>query len=129
METVLSLLPKLAPLVVRHLAAYVELAADDATALARLLTQRLVAAAVALLGTIFALLMGCLWIVTAVWDTSWRGPTIGALLVIFAAVAVVGAVIAMRRWSVDQKPFLRLRSEWDNDQSLIGELSEPEAGS
>jgi hypothetical protein len=126
---VLSLLPKLTPVMARHLAAYVELAADDATVLARLLTRRLVAAAVALLGAIFTMLMGCLWIVTAVWDTSWRGLTIGALLVIFAAITAVGALIAMRRWSVDQKPFLRLRREWDSDQSLIADLAETEVGS
>jgi uncharacterized membrane protein YqjE len=125
MSAVLSLLPRVAPLAARHVAAYMELAAADAAVLARSLTRRLIAAAVALLGAIFSLLMGCVWIVTAVWDTPWRGATIAGLLLLFVALTIVGAVFAARRWPVGRQPFARLRGEWDSDQSLIRELSEP----
>jgi uncharacterized membrane protein YqjE len=125
MSAVLSLLPRVAPLAVRHLAAYMELAAADAAVLARSLTRRLIAAAVALLGAIFSLLMGCVWILTAVWDTPWRGTTIAGLLMLFAAVTVAGAVLAARRWPAGEQPFARVRGEWDSDQSLIRELSKP----
>jgi hypothetical protein len=125
MSAILSLLPKVAPLAVRHLAAYMELAATDAAVLARSLTRRLIAAAVALLGGLFTVLMGCVWIVTAVWDTPWRDTTLGALLVLFAAVTFAAAVLAARRWPAGREPFARLRGEWDSDKSLIRELSEP----
>lgn len=128
MSAVLSLLPRVVPLAARHLAAYMELAAADAAILARSLAQRLIAAAVALLGAIFSLLMGCVWIVTAVWDTPWRGATIAGLLMLFAVVTIAGAVFAARRWPMGQEPFARLRSEWDSDQGLIRDLSsEPDA--
>jgi len=128
MSAVLSLLPRVAPLAARHLAAYMELAAADAAILARSLARRLIAAAVALLGAIFSLLMGCVWIVTAVWDTPWRGATIAGLLLLFAAVTIAGAVFATRRWPAGHEPFARLRSEWDSDQGLIRELSKPVDG-
>jgi len=124
-SAVLSLLPRVAPLAARHLAAYVELAAADAALLARSLARRLIAAAVALLGAIFSLLMGCVWILTAVWETPWRGATIAGLLMLFTAVAIVGAVFAARRWPAGHEPFARLCGEWDSDQSLIREFSKP----
>jgi uncharacterized membrane protein YqjE len=121
----LKLVPRLAPLVVQHLVAYVELVAEDSSAFARGLAQRLIAGAVALLAAIFTVLIGCLWIVSAVWDTAWRWPVIGALLVLFAAIATVGTVVATRRWPAGQEPFLRLRTEWNRDQVLVRDLSDP----
>jgi uncharacterized membrane protein YqjE len=124
----LNLLPKLAPLAVQHLSAYVELAAAESSLFARDLTARLVAAAVALLGAIFTLMIGTLWILASVWDTTWRNPVIAALFLLFAAVAVVGVVIAVRRWPLGKEPFSQLRDEWNRDQTMMRECSEPPAG-
>ena len=54
MAPLLTLLPKLVPVVLRHLSGYLELAAADAGDLLRGVVRRLVAAAVALLGDLHA---------------------------------------------------------------------------
>jgi uncharacterized membrane protein YqjE len=119
----LSLLPQIAPLVARHVAAYIELAAADARQQARLLSRRLIAAAVALLGTLFAVLFGCAWFVAAVWDSPWRSHALAALIVLFAVIALAGALVATRRAGAVTETRANLQAEWTSDQNLIHELS------
>jgi hypothetical protein len=129
MPPTLALLPAAAPIVARHLGAYVELAAADGAVLARSLAQRLIAAAVALLGIFFTLLLSCVWLVSAVWATPWRGPTLAALILLFAALALAGSVIVVRRWRSATAPFARLRREWECDRRLVSdwETDRPDA--
>jgi uncharacterized membrane protein YqjE len=128
----LMLIPKLAPVVARHLSAYVDLAAADLQVLVRVLVRRFVAAAIAMSAILISLVLACAWIIAAAWDTSWRSLAIGGLLLLFASIAVVSAGLASRRWGADQHPFARLCEEWQSDQQLITDLSvakaEPESG-
>jgi uncharacterized membrane protein YqjE len=123
MSMSLSLLPTAAPIVARHLGAYVELAAAEATELARVLARRLLAAALALLGIVFMLLVGCVWLVGAVWETPWRDPTLASLTLLFAVLAVGGWVLAARRWETAAAPFSVLRKEWASDRRLFSEMA------
>jgi uncharacterized membrane protein YqjE len=123
MANALSLLPQIAPLVARHVAAYIELAAADARQQARLLSRRLIAAAVALLGTLFAVLLSCAWFVAAVWDSPWRSQAFAALIMLFAVIATVAALIATRRDDAIAETRANLQTEWTSDQNLIHELS------
>jgi hypothetical protein len=127
MSVSLALLPTAAPILARHLGAYAELAAADAAQLAHLLAQRLVAAAVALLGIIFTLLLGCVWLLGMVWDTPWRSATLAALILLFAAVATTGAVLAARRWKTGAAPFAALCQQLEIDRLLISAHTAPES--
>jgi uncharacterized membrane protein YqjE len=117
------LIPRLAPIAVRHLSAYVDLATADLQVLAKLLVRRLVVVAIAMAATLVSLLLACTWVITSAWDTSWRNQSIGLLLLLFMVLAAASAGFASRRWGVDQHPFARLRDEWQCDQQLISELS------
>jgi uncharacterized membrane protein YqjE len=120
MPLLLSSLPAATPVMARHVSAYAELAATDAALLVNALTKRLIAAAVALLGTGFALLMGCVWLVAGVWDTPWRSPTVAALTLLFTALAVAGSLRVSRRSTASPEAFAALREEWSKDRQLLG---------
>jgi hypothetical protein len=120
---VLSLLPKLAPLAARHLTAYVELAATDATIAAGLLQRRLLAGAISLLGAVFAVLLACTWLLAASWDTPWRDVVFGVLLAMFVAVSTGSWSRATAERPGAIRPFARLRAEWEQDQQLIRDLT------
>lgn len=122
MSAPLELLPKFAPIVARHFAAYLELFSDEATELGAQVARRVAAVVAALLALSFALAMACLWILNAVWDTPWRQAGIIGLLLVFAAAAIAAWITAVRRPVNGWAPFHRLRSEWTLDQQLIVEL-------
>jgi len=116
------MLPKFAPLVARHCAAYLELFADEAGELGSYLARRTAAVVAALLALSFTLAMACVWILNAVWDTPWRQAGIIGLMLLFAAAAVAAWITAVRRPVAGWTPFHRLRSEWALDEQLIAEL-------
>jgi uncharacterized membrane protein YqjE len=114
------------PLVVRHVLAYVELAADETTVLLRGLGRRLLAAAMALIAGLVTVLLGCLWLIAEMWDTRWRGLTIAVLFFVFAIATAVCGARARHGRDASQGPFARLRSEWENDHRLLQAAFEPE---
>ena len=122
MPAPLELLPKFAPVVARHFAAYLELFADEANELGSYVARRVAATIFALLALGFAVAMACVWFLNAVWDTQWRQFGIVCLLVVFAVAAVVAWITAMKRPAANWSPFQRLRSEWTLDHQLITEL-------
>jgi uncharacterized membrane protein YqjE len=122
-----GLLPKLAPMLAHHLSAYVELAAADMTIAAGSLRRRLIAAVIGLVGAVFALLLACGWLLAATWETPWRNIVFGALLLLFVVAAAAGWVRATNKPLGAERPFARLRAEWEQDQRLIHELSSGEA--
>jgi uncharacterized membrane protein YqjE len=119
----LTQLPGLAPIIVKHLGAYVELAMTDASQLMQSLMRRMLGALVALVGVVVSLMLGCTWLISVAWNTPWRDATIAALLVAFVMMAIGGTVTALRSWPIANAPFARLRSEWSGDQTLLDEMS------
>jgi uncharacterized membrane protein YqjE len=112
-------LPKAAPALLRHLAAYVELAALDFARAQREVSARLLASAIVLICILFAVLMGCLAIVAATWDTPYRMAAIAWMGGGFLVVAVAAAIY---RSSVvrTQSPFLAtVRREWHQDRVIL----------
>lgn len=107
----------------RHFAAYLELFADEAAELSARLAKRMALIITAFLSASFALAIGCVWILNAVWDTQWRLFGIVGLFAVFTAGAIVAVIIALRR-PVNQSAFHRLQSEWNQDQQLILEFME-----
>jgi uncharacterized membrane protein YqjE len=115
----LWLLPKAAPALLRHLAAYVDLAVQELDQFQRDFGARLVAAAVVGLSVFFVVLSGCLVVVALTWDTPYRVAAMawmgGGFLVIAVIAAAYGLQVVNR-----QAPFLgTLRREWQADRVIL----------
>ncbi|HMK84321.1 MAG TPA: phage holin family protein [Steroidobacteraceae bacterium] len=118
----LWLLPKAAPALLRHIAAYIELAAFDLEQSRRDIAPRVIASVVAGLGLFFALLMGCAAVVAVTWDTPHRLAAIVWMGCGFLAIAAI-AVIYRARASREQAPFLAsVRREWQEDRVILERL-------
>jgi uncharacterized membrane protein YqjE len=112
-------LPKAAPALLRHLAAYVELAADDLARARRELTANIVALVVVAVSLFFAALMGCAAVMALTWDTSHRLAAILWMGGFFLGIAAV-AVIYRSRTAREQPPFLAsVRQEWQEDRVIL----------
>lgn len=121
-------LPTAAPALLRHLAAYAELACLDLARAQREITARLLAGAIVVVCLLFALVMGCLAVVAYTWDTPQRVSAIAWIGGGFLAVAVlVGAYRAFA--ARGQLAFLAsVRREWAEDRVLLDRIlsSDPE---
>lgn len=117
----LNLLPKIVPLVMRHVAGYLQLLEEEASDLARLVAKRIIAILIAILAAGFSMALACVWILNAVWDTPWRQAAIASLFAVFAIATIVAVLFAIRS-DARRTPFHRLRSEWNEDRKLIDDL-------
>ena len=115
----LWLLPRAAPALLRHLAAYVELAALDFSRAQRELGSVFIAAIVAAICGLFCLALACLALIAYYWDTPYRVVTIGSLAGGFLLLGIIMLVYS-RRLSGARTPFLSdLRREWQEDKVII----------
>jgi len=115
-------LPKAAPALLRHVAAYAELAALDIARARREIGAILVAAAIAAVSLLFGLMLACLCVIAYFWDTVHRVAAIGWLAGGFFLVAVLmllyGASLSRAR-----TPFLSdLQREWREDRVIIDRI-------
>jgi uncharacterized membrane protein YqjE len=116
---VLWLLPKAAPALLRHLAAYVELAAYDLGQSQRDIAANIIASVIIGVGAFFAVLMGCAAVVAVTWDTPHRLAAIAWMGGVFVAIAVI-ALIYRSRIMKEQPPFLAtVRREWKEDIVIL----------
>ncbi len=114
--------PKAAPVLLRLLGAYTDLAAQDLARSRRELTAGIVAAVVMAAGALFALLMLCLVVVAYTWDGRHRVAAIACMAGGFAAVAALAAWYRAR-FARDSAPFLdSVRREWREDRALLERL-------
>lgn len=112
-------LPKAAPALLRHLAAYVDLASLDLARSRREIAAELLASAVAGICVIFAVLMGCLAVVAYTWDTPNRMSAIAWLGGGFLLVAVVAAVYRSKAARSRSRFLASVRREWQEDRVLL----------
>jgi len=111
-------LPKAAPVLLRHVAAYLELLGYDLAQAEREIAARIVIFALVLLCLFFTVLMGCVAVLALTWDTpnrlaaiAWTG---GGFLV---AAAVLLMHLKRRR---EQARFLdSVRREWKEDRVIL----------
>jgi len=112
-------LPKAAPALLRHFAAYVDLASLDLVRAQREITAELLASAIVVICGLFAVFMGCLAVVACTWDTPYRVTAIawlGGGCVLVAVAAAVYRSIVVRAKS----PMLgSVRREWQQDRVLL----------
>jgi uncharacterized membrane protein YqjE len=115
----LWLLPKAAPALLRHVAAYVELAGYDLARTQRETTANIVALVIVGISVIFALLLGCLAVVAVTWNTPYRLAAIawmGGGFLVIAVIALIYRANVLR----DRAPFLAsVRREWDQDRVIL----------
>jgi uncharacterized membrane protein YqjE len=112
-------LPKAGPALLRHLAAYVELASLDLARTQREITTELLAFAVVAICALFAVFMGCLAVVACTWDTPHRLAAIAWMGGGFVVVAIAAAVYRANT-ARDKSQFLAtVRREWEQDRVLL----------
>ena len=120
-------LPKAAPALLKHLAAYVDLASLDLAAARREIAAEFLGVAIAAISSLCALFMGCLAVVAYTWDTPHRVSAIAWMGGGFLGVAIVAAAY----WAniVRAKPqFLAsVRRQWQEDRVLLERLLSSDA--
>ena len=115
-------LPKAAPALLRHLAAYADLASLELARAGREIAAQIVASAIVAICSLFALSLGCLAVIAYTWDTPHRVAAIawmaGGFLGLALAAAVYLAGVARSR-----SQFLAsVRREWLEDRVLLERL-------
>jgi uncharacterized membrane protein YqjE len=112
-------LPKAAPALLRHLAAYVDLASLDMARSQREIAAELLASAIVGICAMFAVLMGCLAVVAYTWDTPYRLSAIAWLGGGFVALAVVAAVYRSKAARARSEFLASVRRQWQEDRVLL----------
>lgn len=115
-------LPQAAPVLLRHLAAYVDLAGENLGRAGGDLKAHLTATALAAAAGFLAVLMGCLYVVAGTWDTPHRLAAIGWMGGVFFACALL-ALLYRSRMARSQPPFMAdVRREWREDRAILNRI-------
>jgi uncharacterized membrane protein YqjE len=117
--------PRMAPHVLRHVAALARLATRDAREAAAAARHTAARLAVAGLSGFLAVLMACVWLVALAWDTPYRTWTAGGLAVLFAIVALAMRSSARSR-TAGAAPFAATQRNLELDRKLYAELRPPD---
>ncbi len=116
---VLWSLPKAAPALLRHLGAYVELAALDLERAKNDAIAGIVASLVVMVCLLFAILMGCAAVIAVTWDTPHRVAAIAWMGGGFLGLAII-AMIYRSKSAAGEAPFLdSVRREWKEDSVIL----------
>jgi uncharacterized membrane protein YqjE len=112
-------LPKAAPALLRHLAAYVDLASLDLARAHREIAAEFLATAILIICGLFAAFMGCLAVVAYTWNTPHRMTAIACLGGGFLGVAIVAAVYRSKVVRARSSLLASVRREWQEDRVLL----------
>ena len=118
----LSALPRIAPLLMRHALGYADLLSEELEGLAAQLRRRMVAGVVCVSAALLAALAGSALVVAVAWETPWRLHSIAGLALAFLAVAVVAGEMARRERRRAGSSLARLRSEWERDRRALRQV-------
>ncbi len=112
-------LPKAAPALLRHMAAYAELAALDIARAQREIGAIFVATAIAAVCLLFCVFLACLAVIAYFWDTAYRVAAIGWLAGGFLLIAVL-TLLYRASLSRARTPFFSdLQREWHEDRVVL----------
>jgi uncharacterized membrane protein YqjE len=112
-------LPKAAPALLRHVAAYVELVSLDLARAQKEITTELLALAVVAICGLFAVFMGCLVVVAYTWDTPYRVAAIAWMGGGFVVVAIAAAAYRANASRAKSQFLASVRQEWQQDRVLL----------
>lgn len=112
-------LPKAAPALLRHLAAYAELAALDIHRAQKEFGAHFAMLALAGMGLFFCFFFASVALIAYFWDTPYRVPAIACMAGVFLAVSVF-ALFRSAQLKRARTPFLRdVKSEWEQDRVIL----------
>ena len=112
-------LPRAAPALLRHFAAYVDLASLDLTRACREFAAEFVAIATMAVCGLFALLMGCLLVVAFTWDTPYRVPAVAGMAGVFLVAAIAAALYRKSVVRSHSRMLDSVRRQWQEDRALL----------
>jgi uncharacterized membrane protein YqjE len=112
-------LPKAAPALLRHVAAYVDLASLDLALAWREIAAEFVATAIMAVCGLFALLMGCIVVVACTWDTRYRVAAVAWMGGAFLAGGIAAAVYRMTVVRAKSRVLDSVRRQWHADRALL----------
>lgn len=115
-------LPKAAPALLKHLAAYVDLASLDLATARREIAAEFLASAIAVICGLFAVFMGCLALVAYAWDTPHRVSVIAWMGGGFLVVAIVAAAYRANTVRAKSQLLASVRRQWQEDRVLLERL-------
>lgn len=113
--------PRLAPHVLRHVAALSRLIVQDARRAATAARRSALRLAAAGIAAFLAVLMLCVWALALAWDTPYRTWTAGGLAALFAIVALAMRASA-RGERPAESPFAATQKNVELDRQLYAEL-------
>lgn len=112
-------LPKAAPALMRHIGAYIELAALDLARAQREISAQVVAVAIVAICVLFAVFLACLGVIAYAWDTPYRVTVIACMAGGFLVIAI-GAAVYRSRAARARSPLLSdVRREWQEDRVIL----------
>jgi uncharacterized membrane protein YqjE len=103
----------------RHLAAYIDLASLDLAKSSRQIAAEFLASAILAICGLFSLLMGCLAVVACTWDTPYRLTAIAWMGGAFLVAAVVAALYRSKLVRAKSRFLESVRREWQEDRVLF----------
>jgi uncharacterized membrane protein YqjE len=115
-------LPKAAPALLRHVAAYADLASLDLARTRREIAVEFLASAIAAICTLFAVFMGCLAVVAYTWDTPHRVSAIAWMSGGFLGVAILAAAYRANAVRAKSEFLASVRRQWEEDRVLLERL-------
>lgn len=117
--TLLSL-ERAAPVLLRHLSAYAELAEQDLAVSRIEISARARMALILVVSAVFALMLLCACVIAATWDTGFRLTAVAGMAGFFLIVATAAAIALSRPPA--HRAFAAVRREWKQDRALIDRL-------
>ena len=105
-------LPKAAPALLRHFAAYLDLVSLDLARACREFAAEFVASAIMAVCGLFALLMGCLVVVACTWDTSYRVAAVAWMAGAFLLAAIAAAIYRISLVRSRSRMLDSVRRQW-----------------
>jgi uncharacterized membrane protein YqjE len=118
----LRLLPKATPVLLRHIGAYVELAAQDLVLAQRQLESKLIATTLLLVSVCFAVIMACLGVIASTWDTPYRVISIVWMAGGFALLALIAGLYRSRTLRAESPLFADVKREWHQDRLALDRI-------
>jgi uncharacterized membrane protein YqjE len=120
--SLLHALPRIAPLLVRHVIGYADLAGEELDGIALRLRRRAIAAATCALAAFISVLLGCVLVIALAWETPYRYWVIAGLAVAFCGTALIAGATVRRERREGGRLFGRLREEWSQDRQALQQI-------
>lgn len=111
-----------ASLVVRHVRAYGDLIADDVESASAALVRRLWVGIVLAAAVAFSVVMACVWVIAATWDTPARQWLIGGLFGLFVLASVAAFLVLKALNNPPPRLLPKTRLEWEKDRVLLDDI-------